>query len=125
MKHLIIILGFAILIDGCAWLGMENDSGIPTIAAPPQRVAESNAAMPIIPNNKQNSSGAKTQAMQNNSKRNQPRIEEERSNGVVDQIKVNNKDLPSYYIYPTQQQNYNYNFIPDQNVSAPTWQISW
>lgn len=125
MRYLLIIIA-SIIFTGCAWFGMQNDSQIPTISAPPQKLNESNAAMPIIPPN--NASGAaKAKAASNDSEnmQNQQRIQEDRSNGVVDQIKVNNKNLPSYYIYPSQQQNYDVNNIPDQNVVAPNWQISW
>jgi hypothetical protein len=124
MKVIIAIFA-TILIGGCAWFGMQNDSQIPTISAPPQKISESNAAMPVIPPN--NASGAAKAHTANNdvNTQNQPRIEEDRSNGVVDQIKVNNKNLPSYYIYPTQQQNYDVNRIPDENVTTPNWQISW
>jgi hypothetical protein len=111
-------------VGGCAsWFGggTQSDAGIP-ISAPPQKINESNATMPIIPPNNA-SSTAKAQV--NNTTKNAPHIQEDRENGVVDEIKVNNKNLPSYYIYPTQQQNYNHNPIPDANVTAPNWQISW
>lgn len=120
MKCFLIIL-LSALIGGCAWFGMQSDSQIPTISAPPQKLAESNAVMPII---KPTASGT-AKAQTTNDTASQARIQEDRTNGVVDQIKVNNKNLPSYYIYPTQQQNYDYNRIPDENVVAPNWQISW
>ncbi|HLX53846.1 MAG TPA: hypothetical protein VKR58_07890 [Aquella sp.] len=116
-----ILLG---LVGGCAWFGggSQSEANVPAVSAPPQKINESNAAMPIIPPN--NASGtAKTQV--SSTPKNVPRIQEERENGVVNEIKVNNKNLPSYYIYPTQQQNYDYNRIPDSNVTTPNWQISW
>src|SRR6185437_901825 len=110
-------------VGGCAWFGggTQSDAGIP-ISAPPQNINESNATMPIIPPN--NASGT-TKAKVNTPPPKEERIQEDRENGVVNEIKVNNKNLPSYYIYPTQQQNYDYNRIPDSNVTTPNWQISW
>lgn len=122
MKYLIIIF-LTGLIASCAWLGTPNDSQIPTISAPPQNLSESDASMPILPPN--NASGTAKNQISNNEDNTQPRIQEERSNGVVEQIKVNNGSLPSYYIYPTQQQNYDVNQIPDRNIVTPNWQISW
>lgn len=117
-----ILIWLSLLISGCAWFGTQTDAGIPTISAPPERVKESDAVMPVIPD--ENASGTAKTAPKS-STQNQPRIQEERENGVVNEIKVNNKNLPSYYIYPTQQQNYDYNRIPDENVTTPNWQISW
>jgi hypothetical protein len=110
-------------VSSCAWFGgTQNDTEIPTISAPPQKINASNATMPVIPPN--NASGtAKTQVK--SKPKNEQRIQEDRANGVVNEIKVNNKNLPSYYIYPTQQQNYDYNRIPDENITTPNWQISW
>lgn len=124
MGYVLVVLG-GLIIGGCAWIGTQNDSQIRTIEAPPQKISESNAVMPIIvPSNA--SGTAKTSiATSDNDSQPQQRIEEDRSNGVVDQIKVNNRNLPSYYIYPSQQQNYDTTRIPDQNVTAPNWQISW
>ena len=55
-----------------------------------------------------------------------PRIQEERSiGGTVKQIKVNNKNLPDYYIYPSPQQNFDNNTPPNKNITTPSWQINW
>jgi hypothetical protein len=120
--NLLFLSGCPILISGCAWFGIQSDTGIPTISAPPEKISESDAAMPVVvPPDAQNSKAKKEL-----NKPNRPRVQEERDNGVVNQIRVNNKNLPSYYIYPTQQQpNYDYNRIPDENISTPNWQISW
>ncbi|MCC2624238.1 MAG: hypothetical protein K0R14_111 [Burkholderiales bacterium] len=118
------IIGLGVFISGCAWFSSpQNDQGVMTIDAPPQKVSSADATMPIVPPPANASGAAKTQATAQPT--NQPRIQEDRENGVVNEIKVNNRNLPSYYIYPTQQQNYDYNRIPDENVTTPNWQISW
>ncbi len=118
-----VLITLSFFIGGCAWFGTsQTDQGVTTISAPPQKTDASDATMPIVPHS--NASGtAKTQV--SSQPANPPRIEEDRENGVVNEIKVNNRNLPSYYIYPTQQQNYDYNRIPDENVTTPNWQISW
>jgi hypothetical protein len=123
IKTYILITLLGILIGGCAWFNSpQNDPGVTTISAPPQKISPTDATMPIVPPT--NASGtAKTQV--SSQPKNQPRIQEDRENGVVNEIKVNNRNLPSYYIYPTQQQNYDYNRIPDENVTTPNWQITW
>jgi hypothetical protein len=127
MKRVLIILAIAFIVTSCAYFGAtNNDSQIPTISAPPQKLNESDQAMPIVLSNKLGDEAAEAKAAQQAvQQENTPRIQENRENGVVDQIKVNNKNLPSYYIYPTQQQNYNYNNIPDQNINTSNWQINW
>ena len=122
-RILIAVIWLSLGVYGCAWFGstQPNDSQIPTISAPVQKVDANQAAMPVIPAN--DNSTAKSQQVTNS--QNNERIQEDRENGVVNEIKVNNKNLPSYYIYPTQQQNYDYNRIPDENVTTPNWQISW
>ena len=57
---------------------------------------------------------------------NTSRIEEDRVNGKVTEIKVRNRgNMPDYYIYPSPQQDMNINNQPDRNMSTPTWQIRW
>lgn len=121
----------SLVLCGCAnWFGTSSkDQSIPiTTLPPPQHITESNAAqassVPATIPGKKSSSGTHT-APGAYSHTAQQRIEENRNAGEVEQIKVNNRNLPSYYIYPTQQQNYNTNKIPDQNISTPNWQISW
>lgn len=112
-----------LLIIGCtSWIGYQSDSQIPTIVAPPKKLEQNDTSRTITTSNKKTPSSTITK---NKSVESQERIEEDRENGIVDQIKVNNKDMPSYYIYPTQPQNYNTNPIPDRNVSTPNWQINW
>lgn len=113
MKYLIAIL-IAVTAYGCAWFNTQNDSQIPTISAPPQKL--NNHLAPLS----EATDADKTQDDDNESP--VPRIQEDRSNGVVDQIKVNNHYLPSYYIYPAQQ---DYDNSPNPNVVVPNWQISW
>lgn len=57
-----------------------------------------------------------------------PRIQETRGvGGVVSEIKIINKGpIPSYYIYPSQQeQDSVVNNRPDMDISTPNWQIKW
>jgi len=71
--------------------------------------------------------GGRERRREKEKEENVPRIQEERdpNGGTVEEIKVNNKNLPSYYVYPAQQQNYNIYQVPDRSIATPNWQINW
>lgn len=109
---------------GCAsWFNHpQKDQLSPITTTSSQRQEESVPVSPAIPGKSASSSTRSASTYANNTPK---RIEEDRNAGEVELIKVNNRNLPAYYIYPTQQQNYNTNRTPDQNISPPNWQISW
>jgi len=123
----ILITSSFITLSGCALFETNDDFNIPTIEQPPQsfdaKSTKNAARIPI--NTKINASSPTSKNDQAAQSNNTPRVQEDRDlGGSVDQIKVNNKNLPSYYIYPTQQ-NWNVNRIPDRSISTPNWQINW
>jgi len=112
------------LIAGCSLFSNNNNGGTDytTIPLPPQKLNASNAAMPAKPGRvktQESSASLSSQSPQ------QPyqRIQEDRSNGTVTEIKVDNRDLPDYYIYPTNPQEGNGN--NPNTISTPSWQINW
>lgn len=113
-----------IFIAGCSLFNGSNS--YPTIPLPPQKTNASDAVMPANPGRiKGNASNAIASAPQADTNTHRI-IQEDRSNGQVTQIKVDNgNDVPDYYIYPSQQQNLNTNSTPDKNLATPSWQISW
>ena len=126
-KHLLFLTGIITLV-GCSIFSGNNN--YPTIPLPPQKTNASDAATPVIPNpaqTKNNASKPQASAIGSNVPTSHTKvIKEERSNGQVTQIKVENGNaLPDYYMYPSQQQNLNTNSTPDKNLSTPSWQISW
>ena len=122
----------SITVTGCSIFGGDsNSSQIPTIPEPPQKISQNDAKL-VAAN--RNTGGSKRSAnivneleKDKEKEENQPRIQEERNpnGGEVEEIKVNNKNLPSYYIYPAQQQNWNISQLPDQSIATPNWQINW
>lgn len=121
------------IISGCSLFGSNNnypttnDDYTTTIPLPPQKLNASNAAAPVNPGHIKTTPASapksNTQAHHTNSYPQQ--IQEERSNGTVTEIKVNNgNDLPNYYMYPSQQNTSSKN-NSDSNITTPTWQISW
>jgi len=106
-----------------------NSGDTTDIPLPPQKLSASNAALPANPGRikahvmasapKRIASGAYTNTYPQ-------QIQEERSNGTVTEIKVDNGgDLPDYYMYPSQQNNLDNNNNSDSNITTPSWQISW
>lgn len=118
------------LIMSCSLFNGTNS--YPTIPLPPQKTNASDAVMPMNTPTKNKTSAsqgssnasAPTSIKTNN---NRQTIYEDRSNGQVTQIKVDNGDnyLPDYYMYPSQQQDLNTNSAPGKDLSTPSWQISW
>jgi hypothetical protein len=114
------------ILTGCSLFG-SNNNNYPTIPLPPQKISESDTAIAVNPvGNKSSASHPLASSPMPEARTNQRTIQEERSNGAVTQIKVDNgNDIPDYYMYPSQQQNLNTNSTPDKNLSTPSWQISW
>lgn len=112
-----------LIIVGCSMFTGNNS--YPTIPLPPQKINASDAVMPANQGKKITASHPlSSEPLGGNT--NHRTIQEERSNGQVTQIKVDNgNDIPDYYMYPSQQQNLNTNSTPDKNLSTPSWQISW
>ena len=110
---------------GCSIFGGGSSSSqIPTIPEPPQKISQNDAKLVAANRNtggSQRSANIVNELEEDKEKEeNQPRIQEERNpnGGEVEEIKVNNKNLPSYYIYPAQQQNWNISQLPDQSIST-------
>lgn len=120
----ICILTSSFILTSCSLFGNTPSNNYPTIPLPPpKKTAASDTAASVIDTKKNAST---PQATITPTYVNQRTIQEDRSNGTVTQIKVNNgNDIPDYYMYPSQQQNLNTNSTPDKNLSTPSWQISW
>ena len=117
------LLTTGFILTSCSLFGSTPNNNYPTIPLPPQKIAASDAVAAVIDTKKKESA---TQAVPAPVYDNQRTIQEDRSNGTVTQIKVDNgDDIPDYYMYPSQQQNLNTNSTPDKNLSTPSWQISW
>jgi hypothetical protein len=120
-----------LLLAGCGIFGSSSSSQASTISEPPQKVSQKDANLVIANRNtdtSQRSKNIENELEEDKEKEErQPRIQEERNpnGGEVEEIKVRNKNLPSYYIYPAKKQNWGITQIPDQNISTPNWQISW
>ena len=119
---------FYMLVGGIAAVGCSMFNGgtdYPTVPLPPQKTNASDAVMPA--NLKQGNASHPISSSAPTGNTNRRTIQEDRSNGQVTQIKVDNgnNDIPDYYMYPSQQQNLNTNSTPDKNLSTPSWQISW
>ena len=122
-----------ILLTGCGIFGgAENSSegtDYTTIALPPQKLTASDIAKRPTPTEEKThttSSGTQRNASQTSYTNSYPqRIQEDRSNGTVTEIKVDNKDLPDYYMYPKQSNTPANNGSNSNNISTPSWQISW
>lgn len=120
------------LVTGCSLFGTNsNDSHIRTIPEPPQKISDNDAkqvaANRNVGNSRRSESIVNELEEEKEKEENVPRIQEERdpNGGTVEEIKVNNKNLPSYYVYPAQQQNYNIYQVPDRSIATPNWQINW
>ena len=130
-SFLSICLAF-LLVSGCGMFG--TNSQVPTIPEPPQKVSQNDARLVNANRNignvdstKRSENIRKELEDEKEKEENEPRIQEERNanGGEVEEIKVNNKNLPPYYIYPAHQQNWNVNPLPDQSIATPNWQINW
>ena len=121
-KYLYLITGGMVAV-GCSMFNGGND--YPTVPLPPQKTNASDAVMPANP--RQGNASHPISSSEPVANTNRRTIQEDRSNGQVTQIKVDNgnNDIPDYYIYPSQQQNLNTNSTPDKNLATPSWQISW
>ena len=132
IKYLLLPFGYT-LLAGCSFFGGNNNhyaadgsGGYETIPLPPQKINSSAVTTPANPVRiktmpasapKNHASGAYVNSYPQ-------RIQEDRANGTVTEIKVDTgKDLPDYYMYPSQQNPRNNN--SDANISTPSWQISW
>lgn len=121
-----LFIGLCLGLSGCGIFGYDGGGdGAKAIPVPPEKVDTSNTInvpQPI----KADASGTKKQAKQISATVPRPttRIQEQRNNGVVTEIKVNNRgNIPDYYIYPEAPRPSNDN-MPNK-VSPPTWQINW
>ncbi|HMT03038.1 MAG TPA: hypothetical protein PKD00_06985 [Burkholderiales bacterium] len=126
MRKILCLLIANTTLCGCNILGPSkgsNDTAKPAPLPPNQITKETvnlktSSSQPIVIE--------KNNYQENNSVERKPRIQEERSiGGTVKQIKVNNKNLPDYYIYPSPQQNFDNNTPPNKNITTPSWQINW
>ncbi len=123
-KYLLLVATAGIIFTSCSLFGNTSNS-YPTIPLPPQKIDESNTVVAVKESSpKSGSSTPKSSpAIIYQGKRT---IQEDRSNGTVTQIKVDNgNNLPDYYMYPSQQQDLNTNSTPGKDLSTPSWQISW
>ncbi len=122
-KYLLLI-ATSIIFTSCSLFG-NNSNNYPTIPLPPQKVDESNTAVAV----KESTSKASSSTAQGSppvTYQNKRTVQEDRANGTVTQIKVDNgNNLPDYYMYPSQQQDLNTNSTPGKDLSTPSWQISW
>ncbi len=104
----------------------NGNNDYPTVPLPPQKMNASDGVMPANPGQIRDVTASHPLASTPTPNSNQRTIDEDRSNGQVTQIKVDNgNDIPDYYMYPSQQQQLNTNSTPDKNLSTPSWQISW
>lgn len=132
-----LLLILNIIISSCASnteKQYQQTGGVNTIPLPPQRLGNQNTAPPVLnqaaPQPKQTASGTAKQVQKNANQDNPEspypkRIQEDRSNGSVTQIKVENKDLPPYYIYPSKTPDQSGRNTTDTSISTPSWQINW
>ena len=121
MKTCCTLVILTLIIIGCSVFD-NTPINYPTIPLPPQKTNASDAIMPVNLGKVKDITTSKT-VRANKDKRT---IEEDRSNGQVTQIKVDNgNSMPDYYMYPSQQQNLNINSTPDKDLSTPSWQINW
>ena len=122
-KYLLFI-AIGIIFTSCSLFGNTNNN-YPTIPLPPQKVNESDTAVAV----KESATKTNSNTLQSSSPvtyQGKRTIQEDRSNGTVTQIKVDNgNDIPDYYMYPSQQQDLNTNSTPGKDLSTPSWQISW
>ncbi|MCX8514275.1 MAG: hypothetical protein RL017_623 [Pseudomonadota bacterium] len=115
-----------LVTSGCSFF--TPTPSYPTIPLAPPKPSQSNVSPIILPNiiNNESKFTESSPPKQTTVYKNSKIISEERSNGQVTQIKVQNgKDIPDYYIYPSQQQSINSNNAPGKNLATPSWQISW
>jgi hypothetical protein len=122
----LLLTGCCIFITGCSLF--TPTPNYPTIPLSPPQPNESSASPIVLPNVVINESSSieSTTANPPVVYKHTKIISEERSNGQVTQIKVQNgRDIPDYYIYPSQQQSINSNNSPGKSLATPSWQISW
>lgn len=120
--HSSIIITLIISIPSCTNFG-ENQAPIATTLPPPNTSNMASLAPEMgkqeTIDNEQSIKKAESQEID------EVRITEERSTGgSLDKITVHNPSkLPDYYLFPPQQTDQN--DLPNQNMSIPTWQITW
>ncbi len=124
MKNILYLLIITSSLYGCGIFGPSKGSNDTTkpIPLPPIKINNDNMATRVNESQLDIEKPAKSE----NTVKAKPRIQEERSlGGTVEQIKVNNKHLPDYYVYPSTEQNLNNNNQPNKDITTPSWQINW
>ena len=123
-KYLLLLATTSIIFTSCSLFG-NTSNRYPTIPLPSQKINESDTVATV----KENATKTNSNTSQSSSTvtyKSKRTIQEDRSNGTVTQIKVDNGNiLPDYYMYPSQQQDLNTNSTPGKDLSTPSWQISW
>lgn len=119
-RHLVISLG--IMLTGCSMFGKQPES----TPLPPQAINTSTAVIPQIGSNKAVRIESSNSYSESQSAYKRRQIVEDRGpGGGVNKITVDNAgNVPDYYLYPSDQTQYNTNDNPDR-VSVPNWQIKW
>lgn len=123
------LFGITALLLGCASSGKSQAESVPL---PPKNLTSNHTGIySQLAGSKQaqiTESLPKSKALIESQTFKHRRYSEERSyGGAVNRITVTNPGrIPSYYIYPTQQQELNVNDNPNPNkISTSNWQLTW